>query len=385
MHMKKVLFVATIYKHIMAFHLPYIKWFKEHDYEVHIAAKGSDSVVVPNADKQFEVCVERNPFNTKNIKAIKQLRDLVMQEKYCLVTCHTAMGGVITRLACKKARHQIGLKVLYTAHGFHFFKGSPKKYWLMYYPMEKYLSRYTDAIITINQEDYELVKTHKFRNLQTYKIHGIGINTSRLFSVTEAKKQELREEYGYSKDDFILLYIAEHIPRKNHKFLIESMQKLVQQIPNVKLLFAGRGEFLESNKQYAHELNVDKYIDILGFRKDIGNFIAIADIGVSASKQEGLPVNIMEEMYMGRPAVASKIRGHVDLIDGTNGLMFTQNNHDEFIKQVVYMYNNLDERKKMGERAIETIQEFKLENSLKEMEDIYFTYLPDKRGVENQI
>jgi len=136
--MKKVLFVATIHKHFQVFHIPYIKWFKDHGYEVHIAANNSIDADVPYIDKKHNICIERNPFNKNNIKAIKELKKLVEEEQYCLVTCHTAMGAVVARLACKDARKEFGLKLLYTAHGFHFFKGAPRKYWMMYYPMEKY-------------------------------------------------------------------------------------------------------------------------------------------------------------------------------------------------------------------------------------------------------
>ena len=191
--MDKILFVANIHKHFLAFHLPYIQWFKERGYEVHVAAGGDPNIVVPFVDKQFTLSIERNPFNFSNIKACRKLQAIINREHYHLIHCHTAMGAVVSRLAARKARAEGKCKVLYTAHGFHFFKGSPKRYWIMYYPMEKYLSRYTDAIITINQEDYDLVNTHKFRNGATYKIPGIGINTERLIISSPEIKQHLRQ------------------------------------------------------------------------------------------------------------------------------------------------------------------------------------------------
>ncbi|MEA5112139.1 putative glycosyltransferase EpsD [bioreactor metagenome] len=371
----KILFVANIHKHFLAFHLPYIKWFQENGYEVHVAAN-DDSVIVPLVDKQWNICIERNPFSRNNVKAYRELKSIVEKEKYCLVTSHTAMGGVLARLASRKARKNFGLKVLYTVHGFHFFKGSPKSYWLLYYPMEKFLSRYTDAIITINQEDLELVKSHSFKNKATYIIPGIGFNADRLKKVNEDQKQALRVKNGYKQSDFIVIYVAEYIPRKNHGFIIDALPEITKKIPEIKVLFAGRGRDMELTMEYAKSKAVDQYIEFLGFRDDIGNLIALSDVGISASKQEGLGLNLAEEMYSGLPVVASKDRGHKEMIiHGENGFLFPQNDNIAFIEAIIYLYENPEKRKEMGKYAAESIRKFSLENSLTEMVKIYKRYL----------
>lgn len=374
--MKKVLFVANIHKHFLAFHLPYIQWFKEQGYEVHVAAGGDRSVVVPNANKMFYLSLERHPFKVANIKAYKELRHIIEAEDYCLVHCHTAMGSVVARLAARRERAKGHLKVLYTAHGFHFFKGGPKQYWLMYYPMERYLSRYTDAIITINQEDYELVRTRGFRNRDTYKIPGIGINTERLIVTDEETRHSLRREYGYDENTFILIYIAEYIERKNHRFILESLPEIVKAFPNVKVLFAGRGVLMEQMKALTSTLHVERYVDFLGFRKDIGQLIALSDVGISSSRQEGLGLNVAEEMYAGLPVVASEDRGHKELVDnGRNGFIFKQGDTIGFVSQVLQLAKNPDMRMRFGKSAKEKMQRFTLENALKEMVRIYEKYL----------
>ncbi|MCO5262293.1 MAG: glycosyltransferase family 4 protein, partial [Lentimicrobium sp.] len=352
-----------------------IKWFKENGYEVHVAANDG-SVVVPLVDKQWNICIERNPFSRNNVKAYRELKSIVEKEKYCLVTSHTAMGGVLARLASRKARKGFGLKVLYTAHGFHFFNGSPKSFWLLYYPMEKFLSRYTDAIITINQEDFELVQSRGFRNKATYKIPGIGFNTERLLEVNEVRKQDLRVKNGYNQSDFIVIYVAEYIPRKNHRFIIDAMSELIEKIPVIKVLFAGRGRDMELITEYAKSKGVFDYIDFLGFRNDIGNLLALSDIGISASKQEGLGLNLAEEMFSGLPVVASEDRGHKEMIiHGENGFLFPQNDNSAFIEAIIYLYENPEKRKEMGKYAAESIRKFSLENSLTEMVKIYKRYL----------
>lgn len=374
--MKRVLFVANIHKHFLAFHLPYIQWFKDHGYEVHVAAGGERNVIVPNADKMFYLSLERHPFKLANIKAYRELRRIMEEEDYCLVHCHTAMGAVVGRFAARHLRAKGKVKVLYTAHGFHFFKGSPKKYWMMYYPMERYLSKYTDAIITINQEDYDMVKTHSFKNKDTYKIPGVGINTSRLIVTDDTVRKHLRKEYGYSQDAFIMIYIAEYIERKNHRFIIEALPEIVKDIQNIKVLFAGRGVLMTQMKTLAESLNVSKFIDFLGFRKDIGSLIALSDLGISSSRQEGLGLNLAEEMFSGLPVVASEDRGHKELIDNAeNGFIFKQGDTNEFIQDVIRMAHDENLRKQFGLSAREKMQKFTLENTLKEMALIYNRYL----------
>lgn len=374
--MKKILFVANIHKHFLAFHIPYIKWLKDEGYEVHVAAGGDPNVHVPIADKQFNIHIERNPFRFSNIKACRELRTIIEKERYCLVHCHTAMGSVVARLAARKARANGTLKIIYTAHGFHFFKGSPIYYWLMYYPMEKYLSRYTDALITINHEDYNMVKTHGFRNLHTYIIPGIGINTERLIITSPEIRHQLRGEYGYGLNKIILIYIAEYIPRKNHKFIIDAMPDLIKTIPNIQVLFAGRGKLMGKMQAYAKRLNVIDYIDFLGFRKDIGQLIALSDIGISSSRQEGLGMNIAEEMYSGIPVVASEDRGHKDLIiQDINGIIYPQMDKNSFVQAISMLAQNQSVRIRMGARARDSVQKFLLENTLQEMIKIYKIYL----------
>ena len=174
----------------------------------------------------------------------------------------------------------------------------------------------------------------------------------------------------------MLIYIAEYIPRKNHKFLIDALPELVKSIPNVKYLFAGRGRDMELTKAYANEKGVADHIDFLGFRKDIGNLIALSDVGISASRQEGLGLNIAEEMFSGKPVGASMDRGHKEMIiHGENGYLFEQGNNEQFLMALTSLYNDPNLMEKMGAKALATIQKFRLENSLKEMGKIYNQFL----------
>ena len=369
----KVLFVATIHKHFRAFHIPYIKYLQSQGYEVHVAA--NDNITrVEEADREFEIPINRNPFSFDNIKAIRELESIIDKENYCLIHCHTAMGSVVARLAAKKFRKN-GLKVLYTAHGFHFYKGGEIKNWLLFYPMEKFLSAYTDGIITINQEDYKLLKEKKFKNEHSFLTSGVGINTGRLDNVAETVS-DLRSKNNFKNSDFILLYIAEFIERKNHEFLVKHALELKAIIPDIKILFAGRGKNLEAFKQLVVDNNISDIVHVLGFRTDMGEIIKMIDVGVSVSTQEGLPMNVAEQLYLGKPVVATRIRGHVDLIEhGKNGFLYTMGDHKEFISYVKRLHDDKSLYNKLSQSAREKAQGYLLKNCLIEMAGIYKKFL----------
>jgi glycosyltransferase EpsD len=205
--MKKILFTSTVDSHILNFHIPYLKWFKEQDCEVHVASNGSSDI--PFVDVKYNIPFKRSPYKKENYMVYKQLKRIIADNDYKLIHCHTPMGSVLTRLATREARSK-GTKVLYTAHGFHFYKGAPLKNWLLYYPIEKIAARWTDGLLTMNKEDYKLANKFKLRKAKAvYKVNGVGIDLQKFIPQTLEKKKELRKEYGYNDDDFILIYAAE--------------------------------------------------------------------------------------------------------------------------------------------------------------------------------
>ena len=199
--MKKVLFTATVDSHIIQFHIPYLKWFKEQGYEVHVATNGDEKIEY--CDVKHKIPFERNPIKINNIKAIFKLKKIIEEEKFDIIHCHTPMGGVVTRLAAINSRKKYNTKVIYTAHGFHFFKGAPLLNWMIYYPIEKILSNVTDCIITINKEDYELAKK-KFNAKHIELVNGVGVNANKFTSkIPDQEKLKLRKNLEIKKDDFV--------------------------------------------------------------------------------------------------------------------------------------------------------------------------------------
>ena len=234
--MKKVLFVATVDSHIRHFHIPYLKYFHNKGYEVHVATADDEGETFDYCDKKHKITFERSPFNKNNIDAINQMVDLLTEEKFDIVHCHTPMGGAITRLAVRKLRKAgkyLTSKIIYTAHGFHFYKGAPFKNWLIYYNVEKWLSKYTDILITINSEDYEYAQ--KFKAKMVYKIDGVGVDASKFnFSMSDKEKESLKNELSYinkafdiKPDDIVVTYVAEMIDRKNQDMIIDVMNNIM--------------------------------------------------------------------------------------------------------------------------------------------------------------
>lgn len=370
---KKILFTASIMAHFRAFHLPYFKWFKENGFEVHAAAKwtGESEKELTFCDKTIEIAFERSPYSIKNIKAYKQLKQLIKEGDYDIIHCHTPMASIITRLASSEARKK-GTKILYTAHGFHFYKGASLINWILYFPMEKLFSKFADVIITINQEDFNAIKDYNFKCSHSFKVPGVGVNTERLLVPSKEIKESIRNEYGYQLNEYILIYIAELIERKNHKFIIDSISILENDIPNIKVIFVGDGKLLNKLQKYAIEKKVDSKIDFLGYRKDVGKLIALSDVGISTSLQEGLGLNVAEYMFGGLPVIVSEDRGHFEMvIHGRNGYLYPQNDIQKFLQYIKELKENIDLRKRMGEEARESIQRFSIENALKEHIKIY--------------
>lgn len=334
--MKKVLFVATVTTHINTFHIPYLKWFKEQGYEVHVASNGNEEIEY--CDKHYNLPFARFPFKMNNLKAYKQLKKIINENQYEIIHCHTPVGGVLTRLAAKDARKN-GTKVMYTAHGFHFYKGAPLLNWIIYYPLEKWLSRYTDCLITINQEDYEIAKS-KFKKCKKIElVHGVGFDSNRFNTCINNKdKIKLKENLKINDKDIIISYVAELNKNKNQMLLINTIEELNKNQPKYKLLLIGDGP---NKNKYIKEIkkrNLENYVRILGKRLDVPLLLSITNIYVATSIREGLGLNVLEAMYMKLPIIATDNRGHRELIKKD---LLINNNKNELKQQILNLPHNV--------------------------------------------
>nr|WP_256522478.1 glycosyltransferase family 4 protein [Halobacillus sp. A5] len=370
------MFTATVDYHFKAFHLPYLKWFKEQGWEVHVAAGGN--IELPYVDQKYSLPIQRSPMHKENITAFRQLKKIIDNNEYDLIHCHTPMGGVLTRLAAQEARHK-GTKVIYTAHGFHFCKGAPLTNWGLYYPIEKGLSFLTDCLITINEEDYRLAAA-KLKTRRNELVHGVGVNTEEFKPVSHEQKMELRKSLGYQSDDFLLIYAAEFNKNKNQKFLLRAFAKAARTVPQIKLLLAGEGSTFNECRELTVRLGIENRVKFLGFRKDMKRLLAMSDAAAGSSRREGLPVNIMEAMACALPIIATDNRGHRELIHhSVNGWLIEKNDIDDFAGKIEFLVHHPQVKKQLGNEGRKTIlQTYSEQKVLIEKRKIYQSYMKEE-------
>ncbi len=372
---KKVLFCASVDYHFRAFHLPTLEWFQQNGWEVHIAARGE--LELPFVDAKYDMPFSRSPLRRSNLQAYRQLKELIQREKYDLIHCHTPAAGALTRLAARKARRD-GTKVVYTAHGFHFHKGAPLSSWLLYYPVEKFLAGLTDCLITINNEDYNRAQWGRFRAGQIRHVPGVGVHTGHFAPADSITRRHWRKHYRYSEDDFLMIYAAEFNHNKNHDLLLHALSRLKSKVPQARLLLAGEGSRLEECMALAKKLNILDRVDFLGYRKDLRTLLPMADVAVASSLREGLPVNIMEAMACGLPVVATRNRGHAELVqEGHNGFLVPPEDADVFASRLHLLFAFKDSRRKMGQLGAERAAQYSLARVQEELTDIYQSLLSE--------
>lgn len=386
--MKKVIYIATVAKkHICQFHIPYLKWFHEHGYEVHVCAGNDfdegDDTDIPYCDKFYEVCFSRSPFSSDNIKAFRQLKKILRENEYELIHCHTPIASAIARIAARKHRKN-GSTVIYTSHGFHFFKGAPKSS-LLYYWAEKLLVPFTDGIITVNAEDYEAAqKLCKHKKCDVYYVHGMGVDTEKIRE-TLVDKFELKKRLGIPPEAFTLLSVSEQNANKNLTTTLKAFAKMNS--PVMYYLICGIGDMLESYKDLARELGIANRVIFTGYRYDIFEIVHIADVFLFPSLREGFGVAPIEAMSAGVPIIASDIRGVREYaVNGENSILLAPNDVNGFANAIDKLEADNALREKMGQNALGSVAPFDLKKSIEAMENIYGRYIKiETKADENAV
>ncbi len=367
----KILYTATVLSHICQFHLPHMKILQEQGWEVHVAAH--DNLAVKNGlqlkycDKFIEIPFARSPKSPSNIKAYRQMKKLLAREHYDVILCNTPMGGIVTRLAAKKTRRQ-GTRVIYMAHGFHFFKGSSKASWLIYYPIEKHMARYCDLLITINEEDYALAQEKLGDRTEIAHIHGIGVDEWSYHPATAEEQLAMRQAEGLSPDDFAILCVGELNENKNQKTLIAAAARLKDKIPHLKVLLAGNGPKEQELREQIRAEGLEDVVKLLGYRTDLEKVVPAMDLVVSCSKREGLGLNLIEAMLCKKPVVAAHNRGHDELVtDGVTGYLFSPLDEGKAAQLIQTVYDGQGGRERLGEAGYEAARSYTVSSVRREL------------------
>lgn len=369
--MKKVLLVATVQSHIAQFHKPLIKWLCDEGYRVDVAAKNNLDTK-PNLHLDidgniYDVPFARSPFSLSNVKAYKMLRKIINDGQYDVVHCNTPVGGVLTRLAANQKRKKGQTTVLYEAHGFHFFKGGSKKSWLIWYPIEKWLSRYTDVLVTINKMDYALA-CESFKAKKVEYIPGVGFDIG-AFDKLEGFT-DLREEFGLQSDAKIVMSVGELNKNKNHKVIINALAHLGK--ADIHYFIAGNGPLKEELIATSKELGVENNVHFLGYRRDVPSLLKCADVFAFPSFREGLGLASLEAMSLGIPIITSDRHGINDYSeDGKTGFKYSPDDYKGFAEGIEKMAYNEELKRRMGEYSREVSKKFTVDASMECLRKTY--------------
>ncbi len=375
--MKKALMLSSVASMIDQFNMENIKILKNLGYEVHVLANFSfGNTTSDERTKEFKEELENMGIKVYNvpiprkitaikemISSYKKIKKVCSENNYDILHCHSPIGGVLARFAFKDFRKKGG-KLIYTAHGFHFFKGAPIKNWIIFYPIEKFCSRYTDCLITINKEDYKRAKNFKAKEVKY--VPGIGIDTKKIKDIK--KNRKILNEFNI-KDEVVLVSVGELSNRKNHKVILKALEKVKG---NFKYIICGQGAKKEELIKLSKELNLQEKVEFLGYRQDVKEILKASDIFCFPSKQEGLPVALMEAMASGLPVICSDIRGNKDLIeDKKGGYLLKFYDMDEYSIKIQELIENKVLREEMGNFNLEKIKDFDRKKVNTIMEEIY--------------
>lgn len=368
--MKRILITSTDLM-MVQFLMPHVKNLSERGYEVILACSEVGDRLNEVREKIgryvkaiYVVRLRRSPLSLTNFRGYKDMKVVMENAHYDIIWTNEPVMGVVTRLCAKRLRRN-GTKILYMAHGFHFYTGAPVLNWMIYYPIEKLMAHHTDMIVTVNAEDYHRAK--KFEVDEVKYIHGIGINTDRL--KLEDQRWSIRKELGLKDTDFIVLSVGELNKNKNQQTIIKAIAKVND--PKIHYLMCGKGNQYDNLVNLVHKLGLDNNIHFLGYRREVVDICSQADVYVMPSFREGLPVSSLEAMYCGLPLLTSNIRGLVDVnkVD-RNGYLYAPTDVDGFAEGIKKLKSDSNKRVEMGELNRQEVVPYTIERTKKEIVDI---------------
>ena len=370
----KLLYILNVASRVNNFSHSSMCAAKELGFEFHIAGNWSykSDEERQTDEKKYGIKIhqidfERSPLSMKNKEAYKQLLSLMQRENYDAVHCNTPIGGILGRICAKKCKIK---KVIYQVHGFHFYKGAPMLNWLVYYPVEKMLGKYTDALVTINREDYERsVRKKILKNGRIYYVPGVGIDLD-AFQVRDGARNQVRSVFGISEKDTVLISVGELNKNKNTTVIISALEKIKDE--SIHYFVCGVGDERENLEKQVKTAGLENNVHFLGYRNDILDLYAASDIFVMSSFREGLSRSIMEAMTMGLACTVSKIRGNVDMIDeNKGGFLCGVNSVDEYALAIDTLCKNTELRESMKKYNFEKIKQFEFGRAKNEIKKVY--------------
>lgn len=366
--MNKRLLITSTDLMMVQFLVPHVIHLSQNGFDIDLACsevggrfKEVENKLTSSTNHIYKVSLQRSPLSVKNFEGYKEMVRLINNSDYDYIWTNEPVMGVVTRLAAKKTRKK-GTKVLYMAHGFHFFKGAPKINWMIYFPIEKIMAHHADMICTVNTEDY--ARAQGFNVSQVRYIHGIGINTARLTS--DGNVNNIRRELSLPKNSFIVLSIGELNKNKNQAVIINALATLNN--PNIHYILCGKGAEEQNLRKLTRSKGLENNIHFLGYRNDVVDICTQANVYVMPSHREGLPVSSLEAMYCGLPLVTSNIRGLTDVNkDGINGYLCNPDDHQAYAHAIRSLFESPQSCKQMGAQNKKDVIPYTIDKTLCEV------------------
>lgn len=381
-----LLMCTTVAGTLRAFLLPYALYFRELGWRVDAAAHGVSACeeCVNVFDRVWEVEWSRNPLDPRNIlQAVRTIRAIVTSGGYQLVHVHTPVASFISRYALRKYRLDGQIKVIYTAHGFHFHReGNPVQNLAFRY-LEKVAGRWTDYIVVINREDEQSARRLRLVSQERIEyMPGIGVDTE-LYNPTRVSDDailQLRKELKLSSNERFFLMVAEFIPRKRHEDALVAFSRLRR--PDVHLVLAGEGVLFSDMKMLAERLGIQRNVHFLGFRRDVPVLMRAAYCVLLVSKQEGLPRSAMESLSLQTPVIGTDIRGISDLLNHECGLLIPFGDVERLASAMAWILDHDEDARLMGIHGRQAMMDYDLQNIVKLHQQLYNKALDFKKNDE---
>lgn len=364
----RVLFLCSTDNMIWQFLIPHIKDLQQFGATVDCVCTRTgfwfDRLIKDHNFNMIEVPMCRLPWKMKNFRAYKTLVKLQKENKYDMVFCQQPVGGMLGRFLGRK----FNIPVVYTAHGFFFFKGNNVFRNILFKTAEKIMARWSNTVITMNDEDFEA--TQKFKCKHKFKINGIGLDLAK-YQNEEFDAVKFKESLGVKENEKIILSVSEFIKRKNYTTMIKSFARLAGKCDNVQYVICGTGEKFEEIKKLTIDLGVENRIKFLGYRTDINKIMQVSDVFYHQSFHEGLTMSVIEAMHFGLPVVVSNVRGNKDLIDEIGGIITRSKDIEQQTEALQYLLSNESKRKDMGEYNKRKSQKYLINVVRQQLKDIY--------------
>lgn len=382
--MKRVLFVTTISGFLPQFEKNDVKLLRERGCIIHYASNFENPIytfdeteLVKNEVTLHQIDIEKSPAKIKtNIKAIKQLIKVIDENEIDIVHCHNPMGGVAARIAAKVSNRKP--RVIYTAHGFHFYKGASIVNWMLFYTAERLLAHFTDIIVTINKEDYIRAKGFGLKkNGDVFLIHSVGVDKKKFAPKPEIKEKK-RAELDIPENAFHIVTAAELNENKNQKVVIEALAQLGND--NIYYSICGKGPNEDNLRALIKSKGLEERVRLLGYRTDMDEILQTADVFAFPSIREGLGVAAVEALMCNIPVIAADNRGTREYVsDGSNGIVCQYDSPDEFAEAIELLYKDRTYRTRIADRCRESVKLFTVEEVEKTMKQVYSKALGERR------